>query len=208
MDCSPQGPSVPGISQSRILEWVAISFSRGSSRPYRTRVSCIACGFFTNWATSQAQVISVQSLSCVRLFVIPWTAARQASLSSPTLRVYSNSCPSSRWCHATISSSVGPLPSHFLSFPASLFPMSWFFASGSQSIGISASASVLPMNSQDWFPLGLTGWISLRFNEYSGLIFFKIDWFDLLSAQETLKSLLQLHCSEASIIWCSAFFMV
>ena len=81
---------------------------------------------------------------------------------SPTPGVYSNSCPSSQWCHPTISSSVVP----FSSCPQSLlasgsFPMSQLFASGGQSIGISASASVLPMNTQEWSPLGWTGWISL-----------------------------------------------
>ena len=82
---------------------------------------------------------------------------------SPTPRVYSSSCPLSQWCHPTISSSVTPFSSHLQSFPASeTFPMSQFFASGGQSIGVSASASVLPMNIQDWFPLGWTGWISLH----------------------------------------------
>ena len=78
----------------------------------------------------------------------------------PTPRGYSNSCPLSRWCHPTISSSVVPFSSCLQSFPASgSFQMSQFSASGGQSIG--ASASVLPMNIQDWFPLGWTGWISL-----------------------------------------------
>ena len=82
---------------------------------------------------------------------------------SPTLRVYSNSRPLSQWCHPTISSSVVPFSSHLQSFPASgSFPMSQFFASGGQSIGVSASASVLPMNIRDWFPLVLTGLISLQ----------------------------------------------
>ena len=81
---------------------------------------------------------------------------------SPTPRAYSNSCPSSRWCHPTISSSVVPFSSCLQSFPASgFFPMSQFFASGGQSIGASTSASVLPLNVQDWFPLGWTSWISL-----------------------------------------------
>ena len=74
---------------------------------------------------------------------------------SPTPRVYSNSCPLSQWCHSTISSSVIPFSSHRQSFPASgSFPMSQLFVSGGQSIGVSASASVLPMDTQDWFPLG------------------------------------------------------
>ena len=82
---------------------------------------------------------------------------------SPTPRAYSNSCPSSWWCHSMISSSVILFSSHLQPFPASgSFPMSQFFTSGGQSIGISASASVLPMNILDWFPSGLTGLISLQ----------------------------------------------
>ena len=82
---------------------------------------------------------------------------------SPTPGVYSNSCPPSRWCHPAILSSVGSLSSCTQSLPASgSFPMSQFFASGGQSIGASASASVLPMNIPDWFPLGLTGLILLE----------------------------------------------
>ena len=82
---------------------------------------------------------------------------------SPTLGAYSNSCPSSLWCHPTISSSVVPFSSCLQSFPTSgSFPMSQLFTSGGQSIGASASASVLPMTIQDRFPLGLTGWISLQ----------------------------------------------
>ena len=106
---------------------------------------------------------SVQWLSRVRLFVTPWIAARQDSLSIRTSGVYSDSSPSSWWCHPTISSSVIPFSSCLQSFPASgSFQMSQFFASGGQSIRASASVSVLPMNIQDWFSLGLTGWISLQ----------------------------------------------
>ena len=77
--------------------------------------------------------------------------------------VYSNSCPFSRWCHSTILSSIVPFSSHLQSFPASgAFPMSQFFVLGSQSIGVSASAPVFPMNIQYWFPLGWTSWISLQ----------------------------------------------
>ena len=109
---------------------------------------------------------------------------------SPTPGVHSNSCLLSRWCHATISSSVIPFSSCLQSFPASgSFQMSQFFTSGGQSIGVSASASSPS-------------------NEYSGLISFKMDWFDLLAVQETLKSLLQHHSSKASILWHSAFFIV
>ena len=82
---------------------------------------------------------------------------------SPTPRVYSNSCPLSRWCHPAISSSVIPFTSHLYPFPVSeAFPMSHFFTSGGQSIGVPVSASVFPINIQYWFPLGWTGWISLQ----------------------------------------------
>ena len=102
------------------------------------------------------------------------------SCPSPTPRAYSNSRPWSQWCHPTISCSVIPFSSCLQSFPASgSFPMSQFFASGGQSSGVSASASVLPMNIQDWFPLGWTG--------------------DLFVVQRTLKSLLQYHSSKAHI---------
>ena len=86
---------------------------------------------------------------------------------SPTPGVHSNPCPLSRCCHLTISSSVVPFSSCPQSFPASAsFPMSQLFAGGGQSIGVLASTSVLPMNTQDWSPLGWTGWISLQ---YKGL---------------------------------------
>ena len=82
---------------------------------------------------------------------------------SPTPRVYTNSCPLSWWRNLTISSSVIPFSSHFQSFPASgSFSMNQLFASGGQSIGVSASTSVLPMNTQDWSPLGWTGWLSFQ----------------------------------------------
>ena len=82
--------------------------------------------------------------------------------SSPTPRVYSNSCPLSWWCHPTISSSLIPFSSRLPSFQASVsFPVSQFFALDGRSIAVSASASVLPINIQDWFPLVWTGWISL-----------------------------------------------
>ena len=91
---------------------------------------------------------------------------------SPTPRVYSNSCLSSRWCHPAISSSVVPLSSCPQSFPVSgSFPMSQLFSWGGQSTGVSASASVLPVNTQDWSPLGWTGWISLQFKGLSRVVF-------------------------------------
>ena len=99
---------------------------------------------------------SVQSLSRFRLFAIPWIAAHQPPCPSPTPRVHSNSCPSSQWCHPTISSSVVPFSSCPQSLPASeSFPMSQLFTQGGQSIGVSASASVLPVITQDWSPLAV-----------------------------------------------------
>ena len=109
---------------------------------------------------------------------------------SPTPGVYLNSSPLSQWCHPTISSSVVPFSFHLQSFPASgSFQMSQFFVSGGQSIRVSASASVLPMSIQDWFPLGLTP-------------------LNLLAVQGTFKSLLQHHSSKTSILRHSAFFIV
>ena len=107
---------------------------------------------------------------------------------SATPRACSNSCPTSQWSHPTISYSVIPSSSCPQSFPASgSFPVSQLFVSGGQRIGVSASTSVLPMNIQDWFPSGWTGWISLQ---SKGL------------------SRVQHHSSKASILWHSAFFTV
>ena len=109
---------------------------------------------------------------------------------SPTPGVHPNPCPSSWWCYPTISSSVVPFSSCLQSFPASgSFQMSQLFASGGRSIGVSASTSVLRMNTQDWSPLEWTGWISLQ-------------------SKGTLKSLLQHHSSKTSILRHSAFFIV
>ena len=110
---------------------------------------------------------------------------------SPTPGVHSDSRPSSQWCHPAISSSVVPFSFCPQSLPASgSFTMSQLFASGGQSIGISALASFLPKNTQGW------------------LISFRKDWLDLLAVQGTLKSLLQHHNSKTSILWHSAFFTV
>ena len=106
---------------------------------------------------------------------------------SPTPGVHPNPCPLSQWCHPAISSSVILFSSCLQSFPASgSFQMSQLFASGGQSIGVSASTSVLPTNTQDWSPLEWTGWISLQ--------------------SRGLSSLLQHHSSKASILQHSAFF--
>ena len=120
-----------------------------------------------NIAHYSVQFSSVKSLSHIWLFANPWITAHQASLSI-TPGVYSNSCPSSRWCHPAISSSVVPFSSCLQSLPASQsLPMSQLFTWGGQSIRVSASASVLPMNTQDWSPLGWTGWLSLQSNGLS-----------------------------------------
>jgi len=109
---------------------------------------------------------------------------------SPTPGVYPNPCPLSWWCHPTILSSVVPFSSCPQSFPASRsFQMSHFFTWGGQSIGVSASTSVFPVNTQDWFSLGWTSWISLQ-------------------SKGLFKSLLQHHSSKASILRHSAFFIV
>ena len=117
---------------------------------------------FKSQLNNNNQFSSVQSLSHIWLFATPWTAARQDSLSITN----SWSLPkhmSIELVMPSISSSVVPFSSHLQSFPASgSFQMSQVFASGGQRIGVSASTSVLPMNTQDWFPLGWTGWISLQ----------------------------------------------
>ena len=116
---------------------------------------------------------------------------QHARLPCPSLtpRAYLNLCPSSQWCHPTISSSVIPFCFCLQSFPASgSFPMSQLFTSGGQSIGFSFNISPS--------------------NEYSWVISFRMDWLDLLAVQGTLKSLLQNHSSKASILQCLAFFIV
>ena len=139
------------------------------------------------FVSMQSSSYSVQ-LTRVQLFATPWITACQAC-PSPTPGVYPNSCPLSRWCHPTISSSVVPFSSCLQSFPASVFsndsavhirwPKYWSF-----SLNISAS------------------------NEHPGLISFRMDWLDLLAVQGTLKSLPQHHISKSTILRCSAFFII
>ena len=132
---------------------------------------------------------SVQSLSRVWLSATPWMQHARPPCPSPTPGAYSNSCPLSQWCHPTISPPVVPFSSCPQSFPASgFFQMSQFFTWGGQSIGVSASTLVLPMNIQDWSPSEWIDWISLK--------------------SKTLKSLLQHHSLKASILRCSAFFIL
>ena len=272
MDCSTPGSSVHGILQARILKWVVISFSMGSSHPrgqtwvssalqadylpseppgkyseissdilnlnYIMRFVCFVL-FFKIWYYYGFKCISHCALRwnfyynqenflhlffIVHMWKLPLLCTMSFSVSSliqhffnsdllknifhmtvpyedtllnyylecelqltaqfshsvmydslqpqgllharppclsPNPGAHSNSCPLSRWCHPTISSSVVPFCSRLQSFPASGSSMNQFLTSGGQSIVVSASASVLPMNIQDWFPLGWTGWISL-----------------------------------------------
>ena len=147
----PTDYRVHGILHARILEWVANPFSRGSSQPRNwTRVSCIAGGFFTSWATSSVQFSSVQFIRSVvsdSLWPHESQAHRPPCLSPPP-GVYSTHAPLSRWCHSAISSSVAPLlllpsspPSIRVFSNKSTLHMRW---------PVSASASVYPMNTQDW----------------------------------------------------------
>ena len=143
------------------------------------------------WITEYGNILLLFSQWVVANCLQP-RRLQHARLPCPSLPpgVCSNSCPLSRWCHATISSSVTRFSSCPQSFPPSAsFPMSRLFESGGQRTGASASASILPMNIQGWFPLGLTGWISLL-----------CKWL--------FKSLLKHHSLKASILWCSALFMV
>ena len=153
-----------------------------------------------NWFVVVVVFSSAQSLSCVWFFVTPWTAAHQASRSitgtglptpgigpSPTTRGYSDSCLLSWWCHPTISSFVIPFSLHLQSFPA---------------LG---SFPVLHIRGPKYWSFIFN--ISLS-NEYSGMIYFRMDLLDLLAVQGTLKSLLQYHSSKASVLQCSAFFIV
>ena len=177
---------VPLVLDSLFLLQVAYCFSTGTSQlRNQTGVSCIAGGFFTSWAMQEAlrsmmhfefifflkcvrsmfisillyQLSSVQLLSCVWLFQTPWTVACQASLSITISRSLLKlvSIKSRMSSNHPILCCPFVLPSIFPSIR--VFPKSRFFASGGQSIGASASASVLPMNIQDWFPLWLTGLI-------------------------------------------------
>ena len=133
---------------------------------------------------------SVQSLSHVWLSATPWIAARQASLSITNSQSYSNSCPSSWWCHPAIS---------FSAIPISSCPESRSFPS----ITVFSNESTLRIRWPEFLSLSFSINPS---NKHPGLISFRMDWLDILAVQGTLKSLLQHHSSKASIFWCSAFF--
>ena len=153
---------VHGISQARILKRaVVFSSLRGPSQPRdRTASRALAGGCFTTEPAGKSHwsfISSVQSLVVSNSLRPCGLKHTRRPSPSPTPRACSNSCPLSQWWHPTISSSVIPFSSDLLSFSASgCFPMSQFFTSSGQSIGASASVSVLPVNIQDWFLLGLT----------------------------------------------------
>ena len=178
MDCSPPDASIHGDSPGKNIGVGCHFLTWGSSWPRdRTkRLSSALAGrsFTTEWlnelftaeSPGKLPLICSAQLSCSVVSESLWPHGLQHTrlpCPSPTPGAYSNSCLSNQWCHPTISSSVVPLSSCLQSFPASgSFQMSRFSTSCGQSIGVSASASVLPMNIQDWFPLGWTGWISLQ----------------------------------------------
>ena len=144
------------------------------SLPYKNQWKAV--WLIEGWMMKFSEVVNFSSVQFNRSVVsdsLPPYGLQHARLPcpSPTPWACSNSCPSSWWCHPNISSSVVPFSSCLQSFPASgSFPRSQFFTSGGQSIGVSASASVLPVNIQDWFSLGLTGWISLQSKELSRVL--------------------------------------
>ena len=197
MGCSPSDSSVHGILQARILEWVTMPSSRGSSWP--RDLTCILC--LLHWQAGSLPLAptgkllhsnqfspvhsSLVAQSCLTL-CIPKDYSTPCLRHSPNPGAFSSSCPSSLWCHQTISSSVVPfsycLQSRVFSSESTLWirwPRYWSF-----SLSISPS------------------------NEYSRLISFRIDWFDLFAGQGILKSLLQHHSSKASVLRHSAFFII
>ena len=136
-----------------------------------------------------------QWLSHVWLFATHEPQHARPSCPSTTSRIYPNPCPLSRWCHPNISSSAVPFSSCLQSFPASgSSQMSRLFASGGQSNGVSASTSVLPMNTQGWSPLGWTGWISLESKGFSRVFFnTTVQKHQFFSAQLSLWSNSHIH---------------
>ena len=182
MDCSPPGASVHGISQARILEWVALSFSRGASQLRDwTCISCIGRWILYHWATREAQpyIQSAQLLSSFRLFATPRTAARQASLSITNSQSL-----------LQLMSLELVMPSNHLILCRPLLLLPSIFPS----IRVSSNESVLHIRWSKYWTFSFS--ISPS-NEYSGLISFRIDWSDLLAVQGTLDNLLQHHSSKS-----------
>ena len=158
----PHGPQptrllCPRIFQARVLEWVAFAFSIQMSGKCKNKF--LYTVQFSHWVVYDS--LRPHGLQNARL-----------PCPSPTPGVYSNSCLLSQWCHPAISSSVIPFSSCPLSFPATgSFPVSQLFTSAGQNIGVSASASVLQKNTQDWSPSGWTRWISLQSKGFSRVFF-------------------------------------
>ena len=173
--CSPPGSTVYGISQARILEWVAIPSSRGSSqhkdRNWVICISCLAGRFFTAELLGKPSTCLLLLCSCLVMSGSLQLHGQQRArppCPPPSSRFCSSFYPPSLWCHPTVLSSAAPFSSSLQSFwPSRSFKMSWLFASGEQSTGVSASAPVLPMNTESWSPLWLTGLISLQFKGFS-----------------------------------------
>ena len=189
---------VNGILQARILEWVAILSSRDLPDLGINLSSLMSSELTGEFFTPGVPENSGERFRSVQFsHIVLSDSLRPHGLQharppcpSKTPGVYSNSCPLNQWCHPTISSSALPFSSLIQSFPVTgAFQMSQIFTSGGQSIEVSASTSVLPMNIQDWFPWGWTGWNSLQ-------------------SKGLCKSLLQHHSSKASILWQSSFFIV
>ena len=150
MDCNPPGFSVHGNSQGKNTGVGSHSLLQGIFLTQELNLGLPHCRQILYHLSHQ---FSSVAQSCPTL-CNPINCSTPGPCPSPTPRVYSNSCLLSQWCHPAISSSVVPFSSHLQSFPASgSFSMSQLFASGGQSIGVSASTSVLPMNIQDWSPL-------------------------------------------------------
>ena len=210
MESSPPDSSVHEILQTRTLEWVSMPSSRGFSQPRYWNMFPAAPalqvdslllshqGSQKNPTRNDSNIREKETQPSVQFSSVQfshsvmseslWTHGLQHTrppCPSPPLRVYSNPCPLSQWCHPTISSSVIPFPSSLQSFPAS-----GSFQMSGQSIGVSASASVLPMNTQDWFPSGWTGWIFLLSRVFSNTTVQKYQFF---SAQLSLDSNSHIH---------------
>ena len=180
MDYSPPSSSIRGILQERILEWVAMPSSRGSSWPRDWTASLKSLHWFS----------SVQLLSQFWLFATPWTAAHQASLSITKSR-----SPPKLMSIESVMPSNHLILCHPLLFLPSIFP----------SIRVFSNESALHIKWPKYWSFSFS--ISPS-NEHRGLISFRMGWLDLLAVQGTLKSLLQHHSSKASILQCSAFFIV
>ena len=183
--CSPQTPLSIGILQARILEWDAMPSSRGCSCRDQTQVICLL-----HWQMGSLPLASPVYSSVQLLSVTPWTVAHQVSLSI-----------TNPWSLVKLMSITSVMPSNHLILCCPLLLLSSIFPS----IRVFSNESVLRIRWPMYWSFSFS--ISPS-NEYSGPISFRMDWFDLLAVQGTLKSLLQHHSSKASILQCLAFFTV